>query len=137
MVDYVNNLIQEMNAPCLPNFVSTFQTDAAAISAATCSNISPALTQLSNDLASLSAVLTSPAAFPFNLTLIPNSATVSLTIGGVPAQVTYAGGAPGYPAGLMQINAVIPSTIPPNVATQVVLTIGSANSQPGTTIALH
>ena len=32
---------------------------------------------------------------------------------------------------------VIPSTIPPNVATQVVLTIGSASSQPGTTIALH
>ena len=64
-------------------------------------------------------------------------APVSLTIGGVPAEVTYAGGAPGYPAGLMQINAVIPSTIPPNVATQVVLTIGSATSQPNTTIATH
>ena len=75
VVDYVNNLIQQMNAPFLSNFVSTFQTDAAAISAATCSNISPALTQLSNDLACLSTVLTSPAAFPFNLTLIPNSAT--------------------------------------------------------------
>jgi uncharacterized protein (TIGR03437 family) len=58
-------------------------------------------------------------------------------IGGVAAEVTYAGGAPGYPAGLMQINAVIPSSIPPNVATPVVLTIGTVNSQPGATIALH
>jgi uncharacterized protein (TIGR03437 family) len=65
------------------------------------------------------------------------TAPVSLMIGGVAAEVTYAGGAPGYPAGLMQINAVIPSSIPPNVATPVVLTIGTVNSQPGTTIATH
>jgi uncharacterized protein (TIGR03437 family) len=64
-------------------------------------------------------------------------APVTLMIGGVQAEVTYAGGAPGYPAGLMQINAIIPSTIAPNVATPVVLTIGTASSQPGTTIATH
>jgi uncharacterized protein (TIGR03437 family) len=64
-------------------------------------------------------------------------APVTLMIGGVQAEVTYAGGAPGYPAGLMQINAIIPSTIAPNVATPVVLTIGTVSSQPGTTIATH
>jgi hypothetical protein len=32
VVDYVNNLIQEMNAPFLANFVATFQADATAIS---------------------------------------------------------------------------------------------------------
>jgi uncharacterized protein (TIGR03437 family) len=64
-------------------------------------------------------------------------APVTVTIGGVPAQVTYAGGAPGYPAGLMQINVMIPTSIPPNVATAVSLTIGTASSQPGTTIALY
>jgi uncharacterized protein (TIGR03437 family) len=64
-------------------------------------------------------------------------APVSLMIGGVAAEVTYAGGAPGYPAGLMQINAVIPPGIAPNVATPIVLTIGTANSQAGTTIAVH
>jgi uncharacterized protein (TIGR03437 family) len=37
----------------------------------------------------------------------------------------------------MQINAVIPSTIAPNVATPVVLTIGSASSQSNATIAIH
>ena len=81
VVDYVSNLIQEMNAPFLANFVATFQADAAAISAATCSNIGAALTQLSNDLASLNTVLQSPAAFPFNLTLVPNSATAIPTQG--------------------------------------------------------
>ena len=74
VVDYVDNLIQEMNAPFLANFVSTLQSDVAAISAATCSNIGAALTQLSTDLASLNTVLQSPAAFPFNLALNPNSA---------------------------------------------------------------
>ena len=64
-------------------------------------------------------------------------APVTLMIGGVEAQVTYAGGAPGYPAGLMQINAVIPPGIAPNVATPVILTIGTAQSQPATTIATH
>ena len=38
----------------------------------------------------------------------PNS-SVSVTIGGVSAQVMYAGGAPGEVAGLMQVNVQIPS----------------------------
>jgi uncharacterized protein (TIGR03437 family) len=37
----------------------------------------------------------------------------------------------------MQINAVIPPGIAPNVATPIVLTIGTSTSQPGTTIATH
>jgi uncharacterized membrane protein len=74
VVAYVNNLIAEMNAPFLQNFVATFQADASAISSATCANIGAALTQLSADLANLSTVLQSPAAFPFNLALQPNSA---------------------------------------------------------------
>ena len=43
VVDYINNLIQEMNAPYLSNFVALLQADASAISAATCSNIGAAL----------------------------------------------------------------------------------------------
>jgi uncharacterized membrane protein len=79
VVDYVNNLIQLMNAPYLVNFVSQLQTASAAISAATCSNLPAALTQLSNLLASLAAVLSSPSAFPFNLALQPNSAVAQPT----------------------------------------------------------
>ncbi len=73
VIDYVNNLIQEMNAPFLSNFAAQLQTVSSAIAAATCTNIGAALTQLSTVLASLSTVLTSPQAFPFNLALQPNS----------------------------------------------------------------
>ena len=57
----------------------------------------------------------------------PNS-SVSVTIGGVPAQVMYAGGAPGEVAGLMQVNVQIPSVsgIPTGNAVPVVLQIVSA-----------
>ena len=81
VVDFVNNLIQEMNAPYLSNLVALFQADASAISSATCSTIGTALTQLSTDLASLDTVLQSPAAFPFNFTLVPNSAVATPTQG--------------------------------------------------------
>ncbi|HUA86493.1 MAG TPA: dockerin type I domain-containing protein [Bryobacteraceae bacterium] len=70
---YVNNLIQEMNAPYLQNFVSQLQSAATAISSASCSTLPAALTQLSNILSSLNTVLSSPAAYPFNLSLLPNS----------------------------------------------------------------
>ncbi len=75
VVAYVNNLIQEMNAPFLASFASQLQSVEAAIAAATCATIGAALTQLSGVLANLSTTLNSPAAFPFNLTLQPNSAT--------------------------------------------------------------
>jgi uncharacterized protein (TIGR03437 family) len=55
----------------------------------------------------------------------PNS-SVSLTIGGMPAQVQYAGGAPGEVAGMMQVNAQIPSGIQTGNAVPVVLQVVSA-----------
>jgi uncharacterized protein (TIGR03437 family) len=72
-----------------------------------------------------------PAAPPLPKPLL----SVQVTIDGKTAEVTYAGGAPGMVAGLMQINARIPSnaqvgTVP------VVITVGSASSQPGVTIAV-
>jgi hypothetical protein len=38
---------------------------------------------------------------------------VSFTIGGKPAQILYAGAAPGGVAGFMQLNVVIPPGLPP------------------------
>jgi uncharacterized protein (TIGR03437 family) len=55
----------------------------------------------------------------------PNS-SVSVTIGGTPAQVLYAGGAPGEVAGLMQVNAQIPSGIQTGNSVPVVVQIVSA-----------
>jgi uncharacterized protein (TIGR03437 family) len=48
---------------------------------------------------------------------------VSVTIGGKPAQVSYAGAAPQGVAGFMQLNVVIPSGLSPG-AQSLVLTIG-------------
>jgi uncharacterized protein (TIGR03437 family) len=62
---------------------------------------------------------------------------VSVTIGGQPAVVTYAGGAPGFPAGLMQVNVVIPSGAPTGVPDAVVITVGANQSQTGATVFVN
>jgi trimeric autotransporter adhesin len=65
------------------------------------------------------------------------SAQVSLTIGGQPATLLYAGAAPGQVSGLLQINAVVPIGIASG-AEPVVLTIGSSNNaQQGVTVAVQ
>jgi uncharacterized protein (TIGR03437 family) len=61
---------------------------------------------------------------------------VSLTIGGYPSGLLYAGPAPGFP-GLMQINAEIPAGFMAPGVQPVVLSIGNAYSQPAVTIALR
>jgi uncharacterized protein (TIGR03437 family) len=61
---------------------------------------------------------------------------VSVKIGGKPAQVLYAGAAPGEVAGLLQINAQIPAGVTGN-SVSVQITVGVASSQPGVTIAIR
>jgi uncharacterized protein (TIGR03118 family) len=60
---------------------------------------------------------------------------VSLTIGGQSAEITYAGSAPGLVQGNTQVEALIPSGLTGSVP--VVITIGSASSQPNVTIAVN
>jgi uncharacterized protein (TIGR03437 family) len=62
-------------------------------------------------------------------------ATVTVTIGGVPAVVQFAGGAPNNLAGVMQVNVTVPSLLHPGTAALVV-TVGAASSPPGVTIAV-
>jgi uncharacterized protein (TIGR03437 family) len=57
---------------------------------------------------------------------------VSVQIGGVDAQVQYAGVAPGLLIGVLQVNARIPDAAPGGTAVQVVLSVGSARSVPVT-----
>ena len=61
---------------------------------------------------------------------------VSVTIAGYAAQVPYAGPAPGFP-GLMQINVQVPTGFLPPGIQPVVLSIGTAQSQPGVTLAIR
>jgi len=63
-------------------------------------------------------------------------AVIGLTVGGYPAQLLYAGSAPGFP-GLMQINAQVPGGFLAPGIQPVVLTIGTVASQSGVTIALQ
>ena len=60
---------------------------------------------------------------------------VDVTIDGKPAEVLYAGATPGIVAGLMQINARVPTNAQAGTV-PVVLTVGAATSQPGVTIAV-
>ena len=60
---------------------------------------------------------------------------VSVSIGGVAAELGYAASAPGF-AGLMQINLTIPPGAPIGAAVPVILTVGTAQSRSGVTIAI-
>lgn len=53
--------------------------------------------------------------------------SVSLTLGGQPATLLYAGTAPFPPWGIFQVNAVVPSGLAPGPQ-PVVLTIGQISS---------
>ena len=61
---------------------------------------------------------------------------VAVTIGGYAAGVIYAGPAPGF-VGLMQINVQVPAGFLPPGIDSVLLTIGSATSQAGVTVAVE
>jgi len=68
-----------------------------------------------------------PVGGPLSQTLNP----LTVTIGGVAAQVNFAGLAPGYPD-LYQVNAVVPSGVQSGNAVPVVLSIAGQTSPPVT-----
>jgi uncharacterized protein (TIGR03437 family) len=74
-----------------------------------------------------------PASVPLPQPNLP----VTVTIGGQTVKPQYAGGAPGEVAGVMQINAQIPSGIQTGNAVPVVVLVGGIPSQAGVTIAVH
>ena len=60
----------------------------------------------------------------------------TVTIGGLPATVAYAGAAPGAIAGLTQINAQIPAGVKAGLSVPVVVQIGNWQSQAALTITV-
>jgi uncharacterized protein (TIGR03437 family) len=82
---------------------------------------------------------TTPASVTGKLNVCSNPATcvadmpkpsqaVGVTVGGLPATVTYAGAAPSYVAGLLQVNFALASTTPSG-AQSLVLSIGGNSSR--------
>jgi uncharacterized protein (TIGR03437 family) len=62
---------------------------------------------------------------------------VSVTITGQPAQVTYAGAAPGLVAGVLQINVVVPSGTLDATYNQIIVTVGDYVSPSAVTLTVH
>jgi trimeric autotransporter adhesin len=61
---------------------------------------------------------------------------VKVTIGGQAGEILYAGAAPGM-AGVMQVNVRIPAGTKAGSAVPIVLSVGTASSQPGVTLAVQ
>ena len=61
---------------------------------------------------------------------------VSVKIGGLDAEVLYAGAAPSLVAGVLQINARVPSGVPDGTAVPIQIQVGEAQSQIGVTVAI-
>ena len=62
---------------------------------------------------------------------------VGVTLGGRPAEILYAGAAPGFVAGLMQINLRVPMDAPVGDQVPVVLSISTATSRAGVTLVIR
>lgn len=65
------------------------------------------------------------------------AAPVMVMVGGLPAQVLYAGGAPGIVAGGMQINVQLPAGVASGPAVPVTLQVGARASQNFVTVAIR
>ncbi len=73
------------------------------------------------------------AAAPYPAPMLP----VSVTIDGQPAQIVYAGAAPGLVAGAFQINVVVPADASQETYDQVVVTVGDYASPSAVTITVQ
>jgi uncharacterized protein (TIGR03437 family) len=62
---------------------------------------------------------------------------VTARIGGVEAEVLYAGGVPTLVSGLLQFNVKVPDNSPTGSAVPLSITIGEASSQPGVTVSIQ
>jgi trimeric autotransporter adhesin len=72
---------------------------------------------------------------PDGLTRLSNPVTA--TVGGIAAQVMYAGQAPGYTPGLQQIDILIPAGAPKGQAIPVQLSTAGATTQTGITLIVQ
>ncbi|MGB9457387.1 MAG: hypothetical protein WCB12_15170 [Bryobacteraceae bacterium] len=68
---------------------------------------------------------------------LPPPPSVTVQIGGQAATVSYAGNAPGFVEGALQVNAIVPTTVAPGNAVPVVIMVGTAASSATATIAVQ
>jgi uncharacterized protein (TIGR03437 family) len=63
-------------------------------------------------------------------------AGVTATVGGLPADVVYAGAAPLLVSGVLQVNVTVPAGVTPGPSVPISIKVGQAVSQPGVTVAV-
>jgi uncharacterized protein (TIGR03437 family) len=73
---------------------------------------------------------------PNDGTGLKHVAGVSVTVAGLACKVVYAGSAPGFVEGALQINAQLPASVPSGTQA-VVITVNGVSSQAGTTVAIQ
>jgi trimeric autotransporter adhesin len=61
---------------------------------------------------------------------------VSVQINGETAKVIYAGAAPGEPAGVLQVDAIVPADVTTGAVVPITIQVGTVYSQPGVTLAI-
>jgi uncharacterized protein (TIGR03437 family) len=61
---------------------------------------------------------------------------VSVRIGGEQAEVLYAGGAPGFVSGLIELHVRVPGTVEAGDALAIEFIVGNATSQPGLAVSV-
>ncbi len=66
----------------------------------------------------------------------PVAQPITATVGGLPAQVQYAGGAPGLVAGALQANVQIPAGVTSGSNAPIVINIGGQSTQANVTVAI-
>ena len=67
----------------------------------------------------------------------PLAASVTATIGGIPADVKYAGAAPTLISGVAQINVWIPPDVQPNLFAPITLKVGPYFTPDGVTVSIQ
>ena len=67
----------------------------------------------------------------------PIAEPVTATVGGLNAEVQYAGGVPGLLAGFLQVNVLIPQKIATGNSVPIVLNIGGHSTQTGVTLSVR
>ncbi len=68
---------------------------------------------------------------------VPPNVAVTVTVGGVPCNVSYAGAAPYLISGLTQINVQVPAGVTPGPSVPLVVTVGGVRAQNGVTLAVR
>lgn len=147
-VEYLGAMSSTVTVPVVPSMPGVFTTNSSGTGQAVAFNQDGTPNSTSNPAAIGSTVTllvtgegrTTPAGVDAKIatTVLPKPVLpVSIQIGELNANVVSAGATPGMVAGSLQIVVQVPAGVTPGSAVPIVVTMGTANSQPAATIAVQ